>query len=131
MSRNIVITGVSRGLGRAMVDQLVDRGHQVSGCATNAEAIEGLRKTYGSPHRFDVVDISHADKVDAWAQEVLAQGTPDLLINNAAVINRSEPLWEVHPSEFESLMNINIGGTYHVIRSFLPCLLYTSDAADE
>ena len=122
MSRRIAITGVSRGLGRAMVEQFIERGHTIYGCARNSDAIAELRNEFPS-HHFEVVDISHSDAVEKWANGVIADGVPDLLINNAAVINRSEPLWEVHAREFESLMNVNVCGTFHTIKHFMPAMI--------
>ena len=49
-------------------------------------------------------------------------GPPDLLINNAAVINANAPLWEVPVEEFQSLIDININGVFHVIRAFVPAM---------
>jgi len=124
MSRRIAITGVSRGLGRAMVEGFIGRGHSIYGCATNATAIDELRDEFSAPHHFDVVDISHSDAVEAWAKKIFADGgAPDLLINNAAVINRSEPLWEVHSREFESLMHVNVCGTFHTIKHMTPAMI--------
>lgn len=123
MSRRIAITGVSRGLGRAMTEEFIERGHAVFGCATNELAIAKLQDEF-SAHDFDVVDVSHSDQVQDWAQKVIQNGgPPDLLINNAAVINRSEPLWEVHSREFESMLHVNIGGTFHTIKHFVPAMI--------
>ena len=123
-SRRIAITGVSRGLGRAMVEGFIKRGHTIHGCATNEDDIEELREEFPAPHSFDVVDISHSDKVEVWVKKILADGgVPDLLINNAAVINRSEPLWEVHAREFESLMHVNVCGTFNTIKHFMPAMI--------
>jgi NAD(P)-dependent dehydrogenase (short-subunit alcohol dehydrogenase family) len=80
----IVVAGVSRGLGRALVDSFVARGHVVFGCARSAEAIAELRRRYPPPNGFTAVDVSRDDEVQAWAAEVLAGGPPDLLVNNAA-----------------------------------------------
>lgn len=52
MSQHIVITGVSRGLGRAMTEAFIAAGHRVSGCARNAEAIAALSTMYPAPHLF-------------------------------------------------------------------------------
>ena len=123
MSRRIVITGVSRGLGRAMLDGFAARGHLVHGCATNAEAVDRLRDEFPAPHRFFVVDVSDDTLVGNWTKQVLADGVPDLVINNAALINKSEQLWNVHPSEFAAVVNVNITGTFHVIRHFLPAMM--------
>jgi len=109
----IVITGVSRGLGRAMVDRFIALGHTVAGCARSASAVEELSTIYGPPHMFGKVDVANDQAVAEWAREVIAAlGPPDLLINNAALINRNARLWEVPPGEFEQLLRVNIGGIY-------------------
>ena len=123
MARRIVLTGVSRGLGRAMLSHFAEQGHTVIGCATNSEAIEGLRTEFPSPHDLDVVDVSDDENVGRWAKRVLDSGPPDLLVNNAALINTSTELWNVHPKEFSTLMNVNVTGTYHVIRHFVPAMI--------
>ncbi|MFP6670594.1 MAG: SDR family oxidoreductase, partial [Pirellulaceae bacterium] len=70
------------------------------------------------------LDVSQADQVESWAQEVIEnQGPPDLLLNNAATINRNAPLWEVPPEEFSNVVDVNIKGVYHVLRAFLPAML--------
>ena len=122
-SLRIVLTGVSRGLGRAMLDGFESRGHTVHGCATNSNAVDELRGTYPAPHQFDVVDVSNAGQVVDWANSVLRCGVPDLVINNAALINTSAVLWEVPPDEFTRLMNVNVSGTFHIIQSFVPPMI--------
>ena len=109
-TKRVVVTGVSRGLGRAMVEGFIGAGHIVSGCARSAEAIAELQDQYHAPHRFDVVDVTSDSVVELWAKEVLADGPVDLLINNAATINGNAPLWEVPNIEFDGLVDINIKG---------------------
>jgi NAD(P)-dependent dehydrogenase (short-subunit alcohol dehydrogenase family) len=122
--KRILLTGVSRGLGRAMVEGFVAEGHTVVGCARSAGAIEELRGKYGRPHRFDVVDTSREDQVRAWVESVLAEGgPPDLLINNAATINANARLWEVPVEEFSRVVDVNIKGVFHVIRHFVPAMV--------
>ena len=117
-SRRIVITGVSRGLGRALADALVADGHAVAGCARSAEP-----SREGAP-RIDRVDVGDAGAVREWADGLLADfGTPDLLINNAALINEPVPLWEIPPSDFADLMRVNVAGTHHVIGAFVPAMI--------
>jgi len=124
MGKRIVITGVSQGLGRALVDEFIALGHHVAGCARNAESIGELAKHYGAPHHFRAVDVSSDASVAAWSQDVLNEfGTPDLLINNAAIINPNMPLWEVPADDFRRLVDINISGVHSVIRGFLPAML--------
>lgn len=122
--KRIVITGVSQGLGRCLVDEFIALGHSVAGCARNADAIADLAGQYGAPHHFRAVDVSHDKSVEAWSYEVLAEfGTPDLLINNAAIINTPAPLWEVSVEDFRKLIDININGVHSVTRHILPAML--------
>lgn len=119
----IVITGATRGLGRALTARFSELGWTVVGCGRSLEHVQALRAAYTAPHRFDVVDVVDHEAVAAWAQSVLAShGTPDLLLNNAAVINAPRPLWEVEPAEFAQLTDINLRGVFHIIRGFVPAM---------
>lgn len=122
--RIIVITGVTRGLGRALCTEFVERGHRVVGCGRSPELVTQLSETFPESCRFDLVDVSYADEVSAWAEQVIEEvGTPDLLINNAAIINAPAPLWEVPLADFQQLININVKGVFHVIRGFVPAMV--------
>lgn len=124
VKRVIVLTGATRGCGRSMVERFVEAGHTVIGCGRSASAVELMRSSFKSPHRFDVVDVAKNDQVAKWAESVLAGGViPDLLLNNAAVMNRNAALWDVPPEEFQQLVDVNIVGTANVIRHFVPAMV--------
>jgi len=120
----IVLTGVSRGLGLAMAEGFIARGHTVCGAARDARAIAALAARWAAPHQFAAVDVADDTQVASWAADVLAKhGAPDLLVNNAALMNRPAPLWEVPPEEFTQLMGVNVTGTYQTIRHFVPAMV--------
>lgn len=122
--KRTLITGVTRGLGRAMAEGFAARGHAVLGCGRDADAIAELAKTLPAPHDFAVVDVVSDRAVAAWAKRLLKAGPPpDLLLNNAALINANAPLWEVPAAEFDAVIDVNIKGTTNVIRHFLPAML--------
>jgi NAD(P)-dependent dehydrogenase (short-subunit alcohol dehydrogenase family) len=122
--RRIVLTGVSRGLGRALADAFVSQGHVVFGCARTAEAIEPLRLRWAPPNAAAVVDVSCDSQVAAWAAGVLAAGgPPDLLINNAAVISPNARLWKVAAEDFSRVVDVNLKGVANVIRHFVPAMV--------
>jgi NAD(P)-dependent dehydrogenase (short-subunit alcohol dehydrogenase family) len=122
--RRIVITGVTRGLGRALVAEFVRLGHTVAGCGRSRPDILALRRQFAPPHSFEVVDVSSDEQVRAWAGHVLtALGAPDLLVNNAAVINRNAKLWQVEAGEFDRLVDINLKGVANVIRHFVSAMI--------
>ncbi|MEW4526500.1 MAG: SDR family oxidoreductase [Maioricimonas sp. JB045] len=122
--RRVVLTGVSRGLGRAMVDRFVEAGCEVFGCARSGETVLEIARTYGPPHDFACVDVSDDRAVGRWTERLIAAGkVPDLLINNAGLINASRELWKVPADEFAEVVDVNIRGVFHVIRHFLPAMI--------
>lgn len=123
-SKIIVISGVSRGLGRAMTEVFIRLGHRVFGCGRSVEAIGELNSLYGPDSRFEVVDVANDDAVHEWAAHCLdLAGSPDLLLNNAALVNHNAPLWEVPASEFSAIVDVNIKGVANVIRHFVPAMV--------
>jgi NAD(P)-dependent dehydrogenase (short-subunit alcohol dehydrogenase family) len=124
MSKIIVITGASRGLGRAMSEEFIRLGHRVWGCGRTAQAINELNTLYGPDNHFEVVDVSDDAAVAQWAEHCLKIAPPpDLLLNNAGLVNRNAPLWEVSAAEFNAVIDVNIKGVANVIRHFLPAML--------
>jgi NAD(P)-dependent dehydrogenase (short-subunit alcohol dehydrogenase family) len=120
----IVITGCSRGIGRAMADFFSARGDTVIGCARTRDAVEAMRGAFGPEHDFTGVDVADADAVAAWSRRIVARfGAPDALLNNAALIARNAPLWEVPPAEVGALLGVNIAGTINTVRGFAPGMI--------
>lgn len=123
---NLVITGVTRGLGRALAKWYMVHGHVVAGCGRTGQAIFDLRFDHPEPHRFDPVDVTQAVKVNLWAERVMGGGgmeAPDLLINNAGVMNTPAPLWEVSADEFSKVVAVNLIGVNNVLRAFVPAMV--------
>lgn len=121
---HVLLTGVSKGLGRAMAIELASLGHTLDGCSRSQGALAELAQELGDGHHLKAVDVADAAQVDAWAQDVLAAGrVPDLILNNAALINRQAPLWELSAAEFSKLIDVNIKGVVHVIQAFVPAMV--------
>jgi NAD(P)-dependent dehydrogenase (short-subunit alcohol dehydrogenase family) len=120
----IVITGITRGLGRALTDYYIAEGHTVIGCGRGAEGILDLRFAHPAPQDFSVLDVADTTKVELWAERVLGvHGTPDFLINNAALMNDPAPLWAIPADKFSRLIDVNIKGVANVIRAFVPAMV--------
>jgi len=120
----IVITGVTRGLGRALTEKFIALGHTVLGCGTNREIIGELRHAFPKRHDFDLVDVSSDKEVEVWVSRLHKKcGAPDLVLNNAGVINRNAPLWKIGSREFAQVIDVNLKGTMNVIRHFAPNLI--------
>jgi NAD(P)-dependent dehydrogenase (short-subunit alcohol dehydrogenase family) len=122
--RTIVLTGVTRGLGRAMANVLIAAGHTVLGCGRNAGQISDLKRAFGAPNDFQSVDVADGEAVQRWADSLVVRyGAPDILINNAAITVIPAPLWQIPEGDFSRVIDVNIKGTANTIRAFMPAML--------
>ena len=123
MAKTIVITGVTRGIGRSLAGEFARLGHTVIGCGRSADPVAALQSALGQPHDIAAVDVIDDRAVADWAKRTLAaHGAPDLLINNAAIINRNSRLVDVPAAEFDAVIDINIKGVANVTRHFVPAM---------
>jgi NAD(P)-dependent dehydrogenase (short-subunit alcohol dehydrogenase family) len=107
-----------------MVGEFARLGHIVLGCGRSQKAMDGLKQNFGSPHDFYAVDVSVDEAVKSWASICLTtHAPPDLLINNAGVINKNARLWEIGSREFSEVIDVNLKGTANVIRHFAPAMV--------
>jgi len=107
-----------------MTEEFARLGHTVLGCGRSKREIDRLRREIPGPHDFYPVDVSSDDEVKSWASLLLnSHGPPDLLLNNAGVVNKNAPLWEVSPAEFSLVIDCNVKGVANVIRHFVPGML--------
>lgn len=122
--RTAVITGSTRGLGRELARGLAENGWQIAGCSRSADSVRAMAAELGGEHLFKTCDVASDQSVADFANASLAAiGAPDLLINNAAIINDPAPLWEVSASEFDQVTAVNINGSTNVIRHFVPAMI--------
>jgi NAD(P)-dependent dehydrogenase (short-subunit alcohol dehydrogenase family) len=113
----VVVTGVSRGLGRALALEFARLGHTVIGCARS-------RAELPPPHDIECVDVSDDAAVARWARRVLAaHGAPDLLVNNAGLMNEQLELWKLSAAQFDAVIDTNVKGVANVIRHFAPAMI--------
>lgn len=120
----LVITGVTKGVGRALVSEFANQGWTIAGCGRSVKEIQQLQNEFGPGHLFSVVDITDDASVAKWAKEVsLKMGSPAILINNAALINEPNVLWKISPSEFSDIMTTNVIGSVNVLRHFTPLMI--------
>jgi NAD(P)-dependent dehydrogenase (short-subunit alcohol dehydrogenase family) len=124
VKRRVVVTGATRGLGRALVTELIRAGHTVLGCGRSQADCDALNRAHGPANVFTRVDVSDRAAVEDWASVVLGIiGAPDLIINNAGLMNEPAPLWLVPAAEFDKVIDVNIKGTVNVLRAFLPAMV--------
>lgn len=125
--RVALITGGARGLGFASAQLLAARGAVVTIADRDAAALEaaGLRLEGGQS---SVVDVTDPDACAATvAQVVDSHGRLDILVNCAGIAGVNKRLWEMSPEEFQSVVDVNLLGTFLMCRAAVPAMLEVSD----
>jgi NAD(P)-dependent dehydrogenase (short-subunit alcohol dehydrogenase family) len=122
--RVAVITGGSKGLGRAMAAGLASAGADVALVSRNGAEAEaaaaGIARDHGRRAIGLACDVTQPDQVEAMVSAAeRALGRIDILINSAG-INIRGPITELSPAQFDEVMRTNVHGTWLCCRAVLP-----------
>jgi NAD(P)-dependent dehydrogenase (short-subunit alcohol dehydrogenase family) len=121
-----VITGASRGIGRAIAKRLADAGADLALWARDRKALEAVAREVAASGRIAQVfevDVSDSAAVDRARDQVRAtMPAVRTLVNNAGAVLRSETA-KISDADWARVMAVNANGTFYVTRAFLPELL--------
>lgn len=109
--KTALITGASRGIGRAVALTLHGAGIHVIAAARPSEALMSLKKTLGAGGTVWEGDVT----ADAFLERVQGLDRLDVLVNNLGV-NRPEPMQEVSDENLDFVLNMNVRATYRITR---------------
>ena len=118
-----LITGASRGIGRAIAAELASQGADVCLCATNSitlnDVVEELRASGGHAEawKLDVTDRYACFDITQKIKE--SRGRIDILVN-AAGVYKARGFLDYAPSDFSSMLDVNLFGTINLIQAVLP-----------
>lgn len=119
MEKFAVITGGSKGIGRALVERFASEGFTVITCARNAASLQSLRNKYKNVH-YTTCDLSVKEEQDKFIRFVEHQTRQvDVLINNTGIYIPGQ----VHNEEegvLEQMINTNLYSAYRVTRGVIP-----------
>ena len=117
MSKTIIVTGASRGIGHEIVKIAEKKGHRVYSISRNIKALKDYSFKY--PRQ---VDLANEDSIDKFSLEVKNDGVKvDALINNAgAFLNK--PFEKISKKEFEYIFQVNVFGLSSITRKVLPII---------
>lgn len=119
----IWLTGCTSGLGKALLSEFTEAGHTLVGCGRNEIELQKLGEEFRTHHFFSCDVTSDQQAAHFCAQALDATGPPDLLINNAAMINDPAPLWEISAEDFDLLIATNVSGVANLCRHALPPMI--------
>lgn len=123
MSKNIVITGTSRGIGYELVKLFAKQGHQVLALSRNDGPVKALKLKTVKAFCFDLGDAEAYDKVKDYISEHWQH--VDVLINNAGLV-LNKPFAKTTVSDFEEVYRTNVFGMAELTRVLIPFMVKNS-----
>jgi len=109
----MVVTGGSRGIGRAVVEKALASGYRVAAIDVRADALDGLRAELATERLVTAaVDITDAESVDRWLAALVAEhGGPQALVNNAGIVRRGL-LEDLDVADWRAILDVNLTGAF-------------------
>jgi NAD(P)-dependent dehydrogenase (short-subunit alcohol dehydrogenase family) len=123
-AKDVVVTGVSTGIGLGTTKVLIANGYRVFGSVRKQADADRLQKEFGDGYVPLIMDITDADAVQRASEKVGAMiGSNRLagLVNNAGIVV-SGPLLHLRPSEYRRQLEANMIGPLMVTQAFAPLL---------
>ena len=121
-----IVTGGSRGIGRAVVEALADRGYRVYFCSRNPDSVREAEAALREGGRSDAVgrplDVRDSPAVERWVGEILEEaGRIDVLVNNAG-IGRFGAVDEIDPDDWDEVLGTNLSGSFYFLHAVAPAM---------
>ena len=113
----VLITGSSRGIGRALVLHALTKGHEVLAVARDTSSLEKMKFESGGKLTLLSANVSTPQGIKEVAAMVKAQGSLDVLVNNAGVLLKGDSI-----EDFQTSFNVNAMTPYYLTKALIPTL---------
>lgn len=114
-----LVTGATRGIGKAIASALVEQGATVIGTATSEAGAQSISEYLGENGKGWVLDVSSSESVETVIKEINAEfGAPTILVNNAG-ITRDNLMMRMKEDEWDQVINTNLTSVYRVTKACL------------
>nr|WED69095.1 3-oxoacyl-ACP reductase FabG [Pectobacterium colocasium] len=118
-----LVTGASRGIGRAIAETLVARGAKVIGTATSEKGAEAISSWLGDNGKGYMLNVADAASVESVLAEIRAEfGEVDILINNAG-ITRDNLLMRMKDDEWHDILDTNLTSVFRLSKAVMRAMM--------
>jgi 3-oxoacyl-[acyl-carrier protein] reductase len=118
-----IVTGASRGIGRAIAEKLVADGFFVVGTATSASGADAISAYLGEDGKGYALNVADAASIEAFIDSVSENyGTPAVLVNNAG-ITRDNLLMRMKDEEWDDIINTNLTSVFRMSKAVLRAMM--------
>jgi len=116
-----LVTGGSRGIGRAIAATFVREGARVAICGRKPETLEEAAREIGPSARPFVCHVGRADQIRRLVEEVTREfGRIDILVNNAATNVAQAPCLDLDEAMFDKMIEVNLKSAFRLIQAVAP-----------
>ncbi|MGR6979931.1 3-oxoacyl-ACP reductase FabG [Testudinibacter sp. P27/CKL/0425] len=118
-----LVTGASRGIGKAIAEELVAKGATVIGTATSEKGAEAISAYLGENGKGLVLNVTDVASIDQTLAQIKAEfGEIDILVNNAG-ITRDNLLMRMKEEEWNDILDTNLTSVFHLSKAMLRSMM--------
>ncbi len=118
-----LVTGASRGIGRAIAEKLIACGASVIGTATSENGAKAISEYLGNKGKGFVLNVTETDSIEKFLADVRAEfGEIDILVNNAG-ITRDNLLMRMKDDEWQDIIDTNLSSVFRLSKAVMRAMM--------
>ena len=114
-----LVTGASRGIGRAIADRLAADGHYVIGTATSADGANAISARLGEQGEGRILNVTDSDAVATLAEQLAGDNKSPLVLVNNAGITKDTLMLRMKADDWGQVIDTNLSGVFTVVSEFI------------